>query len=188
VIEGGPRLHGRDRALRRITELRRRAAEGVGGVVLVTGEAGMGKTALCDALLVDAKRDGWRVAWTAAAQASILPGLWPWRQLLGALDGGDLPGHPSDRGDPAAARIAQFDAVVRRVRESATAAPVLAVLDDARRRRRACRPHEGEPAVRHRDRPPPRRPPTPRARRTARAARDHGDDRRTGDPPACWLP
>ena len=76
----GLRLHGRDRALSRIAELRRRAAEGVGGVVLVAGEAGMGKTALCDAVLVDAKRDGWRVAWTAAAQASILPGLWPWRR------------------------------------------------------------------------------------------------------------
>src|SRR6185437_13924631 len=130
VIEDGPRLHGRDRALRRITELRRRAAEGVGAVVLVAGEAGMGKTALCDAVLVDAKRDGWQVAWTAATQASVLAGLWPWRQLLGALDGGDLP--PSaDGGDPAAARIAQFDAVARRVRDAATAAPVLGVLDDA---------------------------------------------------------
>lgn len=68
MIEGGPRLHGRDRALRRITELRRCAAEGVGGVVLVAGEAGMGKTAPFDAVLVDAKRDGWQVAWTAAAQ------------------------------------------------------------------------------------------------------------------------
>ena len=126
----GLRLHGRDRALRRIAELRRRAAEGVGGVVLVAGEAGMGKTALCDAVLVDAKRAGWRVAWTAATQASILPGLWPWRQLLGALDGGDLPPSP-DGGDPAAARIAQFDAVARRVRDAAMDTPVLGVLDDA---------------------------------------------------------
>ena len=90
----------------------------------------MGKTALCDAVLVDAKRDGWQVAWTAAAQASILPGLWPWRQLLGALDVGDVPA-AVDRGDPAAARIAQFDAIARRVRDAATAAPVLGVLDDA---------------------------------------------------------
>ena len=60
----------------------------------------MGKTALCDTVLVDAKWDGWQVAWTAAAQASILPGLWPWRQLLGVLDGGDLPPSP-DGGDPA---------------------------------------------------------------------------------------
>jgi len=126
----GLRLHGRDRALRRIAELRRRAAEGVGGVVLVAGEAGMGKTALCDAVLVDAKRAGWRVAWTAATQASTLPGLWPWRQLLGALDGGDLPPSP-DGGDPAAARIAQFDAVARRVRDAAAGTPVLGVLDDA---------------------------------------------------------
>ncbi len=131
MIEGGPRLHGRERALRRIAELRRRTAKGVGGVVLIAGEAGMGKTALCDAVLVEAKRDGWQVAWAAATQAPILPGLWPWRQLLGALDGVDVPGSFSDPGDPAAERVAQFDAVVRRVRDVATTAPVLAVLDDA---------------------------------------------------------
>jgi hypothetical protein len=130
VIEGGLRLHGRDRELRRITALCRRAAEGVGGVVLVAGAAGMGKTALCDVVLVNAKRDGWQVAWTAAAQASVLPGLWPWGQLLGALDGGDVPSS-ADGGDPAAARIAQFDAIAHRVRDAATAAPVLGVLDDA---------------------------------------------------------
>ena len=130
MIEGGLRLHGRDRALRRVTELRRRATEGVGGIVLVAGAAGMGKTALCDAVLVDAKPDGWQVAWTAAAQASVLLGLWPWGQLLGALDGRDLPPSP-DGGDPTAARIAQFDAVARRVRDAAATAPVLGVLDDA---------------------------------------------------------
>ena len=129
IAPGG--LQGRDRALGRIAELRRRAADGVGGVVLVAGEAGMGKTALCDAVLVDAKRDGWRVAWAAAVQASTLPGLWPWRQLLGGLGVGDVPGPPSDPGDPAAERVAQFDAVAGRVRDAAAAAPVLAVLDDA---------------------------------------------------------
>ena len=127
----GPRLRGRGRALRRIGELRNRAAAGVGSVVLIAGEAGMGKTALCDAVLAEAKRDGWAVAWAGAAQASILPGLWPWGQLLVALDGGQLPQPPSDRGDPAAARVALFDAIVGRVRVAAAAAPVLAVLDDA---------------------------------------------------------
>jgi AAA ATPase domain len=134
VIAGagaGPRLWGRDRVLGRINELRLRAADGIGGVVLVAGEAGMGKTALCDAVLLDAKRQGWQVAWAAAVQLSVLPGLWPWRQLLGALDGGDVPVPPSDTGDPAAQRVAQFDAVARRLRQAATATPVLAVLDDA---------------------------------------------------------
>ena len=132
VIEGdGPRLWGRDRALRRITELRDRAVSGVGSVVLVAGEAGMGKTALCDAVLLAAKHDDWSVAWTAASQASVLPGLWPWRQVLAALDGGELPQPAAEPGDPAAARVAQFDAVVRRVRDATRSAPVLAVLDDA---------------------------------------------------------
>ena len=129
MIRGG--LLGRERALRRIAELRRRAADGVGGVVLVAGEAGMGKTALCDAVLLDAKRQGWQVAWAAAVQLSVLPGLWPWRQLLGAVDGGDLPVPPSVSGDPAAERVAQFDTVARRLRDAAATTPVLAVLDDA---------------------------------------------------------
>jgi hypothetical protein len=127
----GPRLRGRDRALRRISELRDRTAAGVGSVVLIAGEAGMGKTALCDAVLVEAKRDGWAVAWAGASQASILPGLWPWGQLLAALDGGQLPQPPPEPRDPAAARVALFDAIVRRVKDTAAAAPVLAVLDDA---------------------------------------------------------
>jgi hypothetical protein len=65
-----------------------------------------------------------------ATQASTLPGLWPWRQLLGALDGGDLPPSP-DGGDPAAARIAQFDAVAAGFATPPRHAPVLGVLDDA---------------------------------------------------------
>jgi hypothetical protein len=91
----------------------------------------MGKTALCDAVLVDAKREGWRVAWAAAPQASTIPGLWPWQQLLGALDGGDLPQLAGDLGDPGAARVAQFDAIARRIAAAASNGPVLAVIDDA---------------------------------------------------------
>lgn len=132
VIEsGGPGLRGRDRALGRMAELRRRTALGVGGVVLVAGEAGIGKTALCEAVLVDAKRDSWTIAWASASQAAVVPGLWPWRQLLSALDGAELPAPPDAPGDPAAARVAQFDAVVRRVTDAGRATPVLAVLDDA---------------------------------------------------------
>ncbi len=89
------------------------------------------KTTLCDTVLVDANRDGWPVAWAAAAQVSTLPGLWPWRQLLSGLGIGDLPRPSSDPDDPVAERVAQFDAVAGRVRAAAVAAPVLAVLDDA---------------------------------------------------------
>ena len=127
----GSGLVGRTEALRRVSAVMDRAAGGVGGVVLVSGEAGIGKTALSDAVLVEAKREGWNTAWVAASSMSTVPGLWPWRQLLAALGGGDLPPAPAGEGDPGAARVAQFDAMLQRLSGAAELVPVLAVLDDA---------------------------------------------------------
>jgi tetratricopeptide (TPR) repeat protein len=126
----GSALLGRADAWRRACHALERGAAGVGGVVLVSGEAGIGKTSFCDALLVEATRDGWSTAWAAVPPASTVPGLWAWRHLLATLDGGDLP-HPVSEGDPGAARIAQFDAIVDRLTRAAARVPVLVVLDDA---------------------------------------------------------
>ena len=124
-------LLGRTEAWRRVGAVLDRAAGGVGGVALVTGEAGLGKTAFCDALLVAARRDGWAVSWAAATPTSTVPGLWPWRRLLSSLDGRGLPLAETGRGDPDAARVAQFDSIIERIGDVATESPVLAVLDDA---------------------------------------------------------
>jgi hypothetical protein len=121
---------GRTEALRRLSTVLERAEGGVGGVALVFGEAGIGKTALSDAALEAARRQGWNTAWVAASSMSTVPGLWPWRRVLAAL-GGDLPPPPAGEADPGAARVAQFDAIVERVATAAQEAPVLAVLDDA---------------------------------------------------------
>lgn len=123
-------LLGRTDAWGRVGVLLERAAGGVGGVVLVAGEAGLGKTALCDALCSAASQDGWTVSWAAATPASTVPGLWPWRRLLSSLDGRELPGAEVGRGDPDAARVAQFDSIVERIGEVAAGSPVLAVIDD----------------------------------------------------------
>jgi len=126
-----PGLLGRAAAWRRAVTVLDRAAAGVGGVLLVSGEAGIGKTAFCDAVLLAAKRDGWTTAWAAAAPVATVPGLWPWRRLLASIDGGDLPHQQAGDGDRGAARLAQFDAILRRVEVAAIDAPVLIVLDDA---------------------------------------------------------
>ena len=126
-------LLGRAEAWRRVGALLDRAAGGVGGVVLVTGEAGLGKTAFCDALCSAAGKEGWTVSWAAAMPASTVPGLWPWHRLLSSLDGGGLPAVGAESavaGDPDAARVELFDSVVRRIEQVATRSPVLAVLDD----------------------------------------------------------
>lgn len=124
-------LLGRSEVWRTVSLQLDRAAGGVGGVVLVAGEAGLGKTALCDALVVAAKRDGWMVSWAAAAPVPTVPGLWPWRQLLSTVDGRDLPADETSSGDAGAARVALFDAILERIADAAVRAPVLAVLDDA---------------------------------------------------------
>ena len=54
----GPRLVGRDEPLAALDELRRAALAGEGAVALVTGEAGIGKSALAEAAAARAAADG----------------------------------------------------------------------------------------------------------------------------------
>lgn len=129
--EDGPeRLIGRHREWRAASEILARVAEGVGAVLLVAGEAGIGKTALAEEFYLAARRDGWRTAWATCAHGAALPGLWPWQRILSALEGEDAR-VAVEVGDPVAARVALFDGIADRLAAASTAAPVLAVIDDA---------------------------------------------------------
>jgi DNA-binding CsgD family transcriptional regulator/tetratricopeptide (TPR) repeat protein len=57
-----PILVGRSRELARLQEIRRRAAEGEARVVLIGGDAGIGKSRLVEELAERAAGDGWTVA------------------------------------------------------------------------------------------------------------------------------
>ena len=112
-----------DRVLARLADRR------AGGLVLVEGEAGIGKTRLCEHLL-DAARE---VADTAAVtcwEPDAVPPFWPWRRLL-ALLGEDAPVTDAAGADPLAARVALFEAVTDRLVARAAARPVVLVVDDA---------------------------------------------------------
>lgn len=138
---------GRTRALARLLSVVEEAAGGRARLVLVGGEAGIGKTTLVGEA---AARSGLSVGWGTCGEG--LPALWPWttalRGLLGALDPADahaltrtdtpelarlLPelGQPdAEVPDGDDARLRQFDAVARFLERLARHTPALVVLDD----------------------------------------------------------
>ena len=121
------------------------AVGGTGGVVLVAGEAGMGKTALAAEAVVFAKARGAVAIWGACWEGDGAPGFWPWIQVVRALagDGGEeagravlaeLTGATGARGgilgDESAARFRTYDVAVRYLRGQAAQRPVVVVVDD----------------------------------------------------------
>src|ERR1700736_5520752 len=77
---------GRRRELAEISGLQERAAAGSGSVVVLSGEAGIGKTRLCEELAVAARERGAGVAWAACWESGGVPPFWPWRQLIDQLE------------------------------------------------------------------------------------------------------
>jgi hypothetical protein len=87
----GQDLIGRDRPRRALTSAVDAAAAGAGGLVLVTGEAGIGKTALVTAAMAHAREAGALVASGTCWDGDGVPGLWPWIHIVRALRRGVEP-------------------------------------------------------------------------------------------------
>ncbi|MDP4510753.1 ATP-binding protein [Nonomuraea turcica] len=62
-----------------------------GGLVLVTGEAGIGKTTLVTSAAREARRQGALVVGGACWDSGSAPGYWPWTQVIRALRRGAEP-------------------------------------------------------------------------------------------------
>jgi hypothetical protein len=145
---------GRNRALARLLAAAEDAAGGYARLVLVHGEAGMGKTTL---VAVAAARSGLSLGWGTCAEAERTPAFWPWSVALRALlstvhpdEVAELAGtdaaelarllpqladalaevDPADPADAATARLRLFDAVARFLERLARRRPALVVLDD----------------------------------------------------------
>jgi hypothetical protein len=111
------------------------ALTGHGSLVLITGEPGVGKTALVARFADEAAARGVRVAWGRCAEGEGVPAFWPWTQVLratGGLPGGEDHLAPSAAGmiREAADRFRVFDRVVRHLAEAAAESGLLVVLDD----------------------------------------------------------
>jgi DNA-binding NarL/FixJ family response regulator len=144
---------GRARALSLLLAAVEEAAAGRARVVLVVGEAGIGKTALVSEVVA---RSGWAVGWGTCADADRAPAFWAWaaalrglvRSLpadaldtLGAEDAVELarllPELAGSAGavaeapiDTEVARLRLFDAAARFLERLAHRAPTFVVLDD----------------------------------------------------------
>ncbi|HEX2375070.1 MAG TPA: AAA family ATPase [Actinomycetota bacterium] len=125
-----PRLVGRDQPLAELQALVAAALASRGGLVTLTGEAGIGKTALATAAADHAEERGATVAWGACWEGA--PPFWPWLEVLAALgarvdlQGGERLRPPS----AAAARFERFSAVSGALLEAAGSRPLVVVLDD----------------------------------------------------------
>ena len=77
-------LIGRAGSRRRLTEALQQALTGTTRMTIVTGVAGIGKTALVTSITPSLPSEamlGWGTCWEGGAA----PGYWPWTQALGAL-------------------------------------------------------------------------------------------------------
>jgi DNA-binding SARP family transcriptional activator/tetratricopeptide (TPR) repeat protein len=82
VAANAPPLTGRDDELAQVVAAWRHAARGRGGVVVITGEGGIGKTRLVEELLETVRGDGGSIAASATLDLGGGPPLALWAALL----------------------------------------------------------------------------------------------------------
>ncbi|MQA11322.1 MAG: AAA family ATPase [Pseudonocardiaceae bacterium] len=123
-----------------------RAARSHGGLVLVTGEAGIGKTTLVTDAAEEARRRGALVLSGSCWDSGGAPGYWPWVQVLRGLRRGTTveqwaaieqaagSGLPVLLGESAGTGVADgfqvYDAVTTALVSISQSRPVVVVLDD----------------------------------------------------------
>ncbi|MFI7599513.1 ATP-binding protein [Actinoplanes sp. NPDC049681] len=112
-----------------LDRLRAAAAAGAGAAVLVTGEAGIGKTAVVEEAVARAAAAGATVLTGRAVPDEGAPAWWPWLRLLEAapVPSDLLTATPAEGETPAATR---FRAAQRTVRALSDAGHLVLVLED----------------------------------------------------------
>lgn len=80
-----PALFGRDHPAGVLRSEIARATDSHGGLVLVTGEAGIGKSTLVTDAAHEARRRGALVVGGSCWDSDNTPGYWPWVQILRGL-------------------------------------------------------------------------------------------------------
>jgi tetratricopeptide (TPR) repeat protein len=73
---------GRERERQELIQTLQDAIAGRGRLLLISGEAGVGKTRLCDEVAAVARAGGVRVAWGPCWEAGGARPYWPWVQII----------------------------------------------------------------------------------------------------------
>lgn len=124
---------GRRRELHRIEATFGALARGRGHMVVVSGEAGIGKTRFCAEAADRARESGLRVVEARCWLDGGAPPLWPWHAILADLGGNRAASLLEPRAAAGAVgpdRFARFVAATDRLAEACAPAPVCLVIDD----------------------------------------------------------
>jgi len=131
-----PVLYGRDTETDALRRYLAAAHDGSGGLVLIGGEAGIGKTALVQATAQEARERGFLVLAGACYDLGSPPPYGPWADLLGAYPvAPNRPPLPEDLANPdllgtLAGQDALFAQVAAFFAEVAAEIPLMLVLED----------------------------------------------------------
>jgi DNA-binding winged helix-turn-helix (wHTH) protein len=112
TVEHAP-LVGRQESLRQLTEALLRAQLGKGSLYVLSGEAGIGKTRLAEALEAIAREQSIVTAWGRCQSGAGTPPLWLFQQILRELNGGGV----ADDGLSLRARESSRDATAGAIEE-----------------------------------------------------------------------
>lgn len=120
-------LVGREDEIERLTADLERALAGNGSLLLVSGEGGIGKTALAEEIAARAEAFGAVTVWGKCLEGEGAPPYWPWSQVLRAL-----PGHESrtEVGESQEARFRFFEWFAAQLRQLGSDRGLLIILDD----------------------------------------------------------
>jgi tetratricopeptide (TPR) repeat protein len=131
LTSGPATLFGRERELEYIERLASRARTGIGSLVLLSGEAGIGKSTLGREVGARASAAGMRVLAGRCWEAGGAAPYWPWVQVFRGLQSTPFEGLlREESGDSQQRRFQLFDAATRALTTSAAKCPLLLFLED----------------------------------------------------------
>lgn len=124
---------GRTRELAQLDAARAALLQGRGHLLVVDGEAGIGKSRFCAEVAERVREAGARVVMARCWLDGGAPPLWPWQPILAELCGDDavkLLTSTADVADVGPDRFARFVAVTGRLADACRQSPVCLVIDD----------------------------------------------------------